>query len=59
MIASVLSEKTFQECLDESEECANVTAAPACGINDNGETYKFPGSCQLTNVNTCLGPDGN
>lgn len=59
MIASVLSQKTVQECLDEDVTCNYfVKPTPVCSINGNGIKHTFYGSCEFGHVNGCVQPEG-
>lgn len=59
MIASAMSIKTVQECLDENVTCNYFVApTPICSINKDGIKQKFIGACELSHVNKCVEPDG-
>lgn len=59
MIASVMSEKTVQECLDEDVTCNYFVApTPVCAINKDGIKHRFIGACEFAHVNNCVQPEG-
>lgn len=59
MVASAMSQKTVQECLDEYIQCDYLLPPTAvCGRNKDGIEHRFIGSCEFSYVNSCVQPEG-